>query len=273
MSTGAPSDVAVAFRDADGPMRAALVHCLDFMNGLPFFRAYKAHTWETLGVGTGGSFLDVACGVGFDVLEMAAAHPQTHFTGADRSAAFLDIARSRAARLQNARFIEADAARLPFPDAAFDGARIDRSLQHIADPAAAVREMARVTRPGGRVVAAEPDWGAFFLYDGETDVGRRMAAKWLESFAHPYIGRELGLLFAGAGLADIGCAAHALALTQLAEADVVFDLPRLLQNCVAAGVLSAGEARDWRAAAGAASARGAFLACLTIVERWGTVAP
>lgn len=271
MSQAAPPDVAVAFRDADGPMRETLVGCLDFMNGLPFFRAYKAHTWETLQIAKGASILDVACGVGYDVIGMATAHPEARFTGADRSAAFLDVARARAASLSNARFVVGDAAHLPFPDGAFDGARIDRALQHLADPAGVVREMARVTRPGGRIVAAEPDWGTFFLYDGDAGVGARIAAKWLESFAHPRIGRELGLIFEQCGLADIGCAAHALALTQAADADVVFDLARLLTNCVDSGVLSAGEARDWRAGAETASGEGTFLAGLTIIERWGTV--
>ena len=39
-------DIALGFRNADGEMLNELVHCLDFMNGLPFFKAYKAHSWE-----------------------------------------------------------------------------------------------------------------------------------------------------------------------------------------------------------------------------------
>lgn len=265
------TDVAVAFRDADGPLRGALVHCLDFMNDLPAFRAYKERSWASLGLAPGGKYLDVACGVGFDVLRMASAHPDATFVGVDKSRAFLDLAGARAAGLPNASFLEGDADRLPFPDDAFDGARIDRSLQHIADPAAAVAQMARVVRPGGRIVATEPDWGAFVLYNGDGATSRKMADKWLESIAHPFIGRELGTLFEGAGLADIGCRAHVLAFSRFEEAEVVFDLTRLQANCVAAGVFSEQAGRGWRAAAEKASQTGVFLACLTIVERWGTV--
>jgi len=248
-------------------MRAALVGCLDYMNDLPFFRAYKAQTWESLRIGESEIFRDVACGVGFDVIEMGKAFSRARFTGVDKSASLLDIARSRAGDLPNVDFAPGDAGHLPFPDNAFDGARIDRSLQHIPDPASAVREMTRVVRPGGRIVAAEPDWGTFFLHIGDAGIGERMTAQWRESFANPFIGRELGDIFAACGVADVACRAHALALTRLESADVVFDLRRLAENCVTAGVLSA----DWRAGAERASEKGAFLACLTIIERWGTV--
>lgn len=265
------TDVAVAFRDADGPMRAALVHCLDFMNDLPAFRSYKERSWASLSLTPGRKYLDVACGVGFDVMRMASAHPDAAFVGVDKSRAFLDLAGARAAGLPNASFVEGDADRLPFPGDVFDGARIDRSLQHIADPAAAVAEMARVVRPGGRIVATEPEWGTFVLFNGDEATSGKMADKWLESIAHPFIGRKLGALFERAGLAAIGCRARALAFSRFEEAEVVFDLTRLQENCVAAGVFSAEVGRQWRIAAEQASQTGVFLACLTIVERWGTV--
>ncbi len=265
------ADVAVAFRDADGPMRAALIRCLDFMNDLPAFRAYKKSTWDALAVAPGKRILDVACGVGFDVAGMATGWPDAEIVGVDKSLSFLDLARARMADLANAAFVEGEADRLPFPDATFDGARIDRSLQHIPDPAAAVAEMVRVTRPGGRIVASEPDWGTFFLYNGDRETSDRMAAKWRDSFAHPFIGRELGAPFARCGVVEMGCRAHALAFSRLDEADVVFDLKRLQANCVAAGVLPEEAAAAWRNAAEAASRDGTFLACLTIIERWGTI--
>lgn len=265
------TDVAIAFRDPDGPMKGSLVHCLDFMNDLPFFRTYKEHTWRSLGIGEAGRFLDIACGVGFDVAQMAKTFPRSEFVGIDKSRNFLDRARARAAPLPNASFVEGEADRLPFPDGAFAGARIDRSLQHLPDPTAAIAEMVRVTRSGGRIVASEPDWGTFVLYNGDRIAGDKMTEKWRQSIAHPFIGRELGLAFERSGAVDIGLCAHTLALTWLPEADVVFDLARLEKNCIASGVLTEPEAWDWRRMSEIASASGTFLACLTIVERWGTV--
>jgi ubiquinone/menaquinone biosynthesis C-methylase UbiE len=51
------------------------------------------------------------------------------------------------------------ATRLEFADAAFDGCRTERVLQHVADPRTAVLEMIRVAKPGGWIVCCEPDWG------------------------------------------------------------------------------------------------------------------
>jgi ubiquinone/menaquinone biosynthesis C-methylase UbiE len=264
-------DVGYAFRNADGPLQSVLVDCLDFMNGLDSFKIYKRHSWKSLEIKRGMKILDVACGVGFDVVEMAKAYPNSEIVGVDKSSSFIDIARSRAVGLTNAAFVDGDADRLPFPDSAFDGVRIDRSLQHLDDPAAAVREMVRVAKPGGRIVASEPDWGTFFLHDGQDPISAKMAAKWLESIANPYIGRQIGDIFSACGVGDMGCMAHALSLTELEGANVVFDLSRLKTNSVEAGLISTREADDWWASARQASAKRTFLACLTIVERSGMV--
>jgi len=72
----------------------------------------------------------------------------------DASAALLAVARER---LPGADVREGDLEALPYPDAAFDAVVAVNSVIFAADPAAALRELARVTRPGGRVVVT--DWG------------------------------------------------------------------------------------------------------------------
>jgi ubiquinone/menaquinone biosynthesis C-methylase UbiE len=149
-------DIALGFRNADGEILSELVHCLDFMNGLPFFKAYKAHTWERLKIRSGQKLLDVACGIGFDVIEMAKRFPSADLLGVDSSEGFLEIAKSRAGNLTNVKFLQGNGDRLPLPlhDNEFDGVRIDRSLQHMKDTRSAIKEMVRVTRPEGHIVAA-----------------------------------------------------------------------------------------------------------------------
>jgi demethylmenaquinone methyltransferase/2-methoxy-6-polyprenyl-1,4-benzoquinol methylase len=73
-------------------------------------------------------------------------------TGVDFCAPLLDIARGRHPDLS---FVHGDALALPFPDAGFDAATIAFGIRNTADPVQALREMARVVRPGGLVVVLE----------------------------------------------------------------------------------------------------------------------
>ena len=159
----------------------------------------------------------------------------------------------------------------PSAIAQFDGVRIDRSLQHISAPIEALREMVRVTRKGGRIVVAEPDWGTYFVYNGKLETGAKMAGLWEKSFANPYIGREIGVLLQKCGVENIGCRAHALVVRSLDAAEIIFDLTRVTENCVSAGVLTRDEAEDWSSASKAASQSGAFLACLNIMLWEGSI--
>ena len=259
-------NVAFGFRDADGAILDDLVHCLDFNNGLPFFRAYKAHSWDSLRIRDDQNILDVACGIGFDVIELAKLFPLTTFFGVDLSAGFLDIARSRAVVLPNVCFLKGNSEALPFPDGHFDGVRIDRSLQHMKKPHAAIREMVRVTRPDGRIVATEPDWGTFVLFNGEFDISASLARQFRGSFRNPCIGRKLGVLFKECGIRNLQCVIHALCVTDFTSANVVFDLARVRDQCVELGVMTGEDTRRWWRTSEEASQSGSFLACLNIVE-------
>ena len=266
------TDVAIAFRDARGPMLNDLVYCLDFLNGLAFFREYKASTWEALEIKPHRQYLDVGCGVGFDIIEMAKRFPDVEFVGVDKSEGLLDIAKSRSAGLFNARFLMNEAEGLAFPDNYFDGGRIDRSLQHMQSPAAVVKEMVRVIRPRGRIVLSEPDWGTFVLFNGREEISATMIKLWLQSFAQPFIGRHLGQILHNCNVVNTRWRMHALMINRLSDADVVFDLTRLKKNCVESGVLTSQEAADWWNAAQTSSQNGTFLACLNILECCGQVA-
>jgi SAM-dependent methyltransferase len=105
--------------------------------------------------------LDVGCGVGHWGMLLAAVMPETaRFKGIDREAAWVSEARERAlSRGLGERFTyeQGDVLRLPFPDDTFELTTCQTLLIHLADPAAAIAEMLRVTRPGGLVAVAEPN--------------------------------------------------------------------------------------------------------------------
>ncbi len=99
--------------------------------------------------------LDVCCGTGDMAIEL---HRRWNCTvvGSDFAAEMLSIAGAKAARRNAAiPFLQADTTCLPFPDGSFDAVTVAFGIRNVAETAAGIREMARVTRPGGRVVILE----------------------------------------------------------------------------------------------------------------------
>jgi SAM-dependent methyltransferase len=97
----------------------------------------------------GETVADVGCGNGAYLAELARRGLTGRVVGADLSAGMLAAARSRA---PSAALLTADASALPLPDGAADLTLAMHMLYHVPDPQVAVRELRRVTRPGGRVV-------------------------------------------------------------------------------------------------------------------------
>ena len=98
----------------------------------------------------GQRVLDVGCGTGN--VALAAAARGAAATGVDPSARLVALARERAARAgADARFLTGEAGRLPLPDGGFDATVSAFAVIFAPDPARALAEMVRVTRPGGAV--------------------------------------------------------------------------------------------------------------------------
>jgi ubiquinone/menaquinone biosynthesis C-methylase UbiE len=99
--------------------------------------------------------LDVACGGGLVVCAFAP-HVR-HATGIDMTPAMLVQARALATEksVDNVAWHEGDVAALPYPDAAFTIVVTRFAVHHFPDPAAVMREMARVCAPGGRIVVVD----------------------------------------------------------------------------------------------------------------------
>jgi ubiquinone/menaquinone biosynthesis C-methylase UbiE len=221
MNDTTPDPLPVGFRDVDATAPDKIIRCLDSLQSMPAGQAYKARALDLLGLEPGASALDVACGMGDDVVRMKARGVRA--VGVDRSRTLIAAAQSRHAG-RGCEFGVADAADLPFADGSFEAVRIDRSLQHIADPGRIVLEMARVARRGSVVLCAEPDWGTFLIGGRHSVVSERIQHDWIRTFQNPWIGRELSSLLVEAGVGDIHREAFWLPTHGFAESDLLFEI-------------------------------------------------
>ncbi|MBI1951631.1 MAG: methyltransferase domain-containing protein [Acidobacteria bacterium] len=99
--------------------------------------------------------LDLGCGAGYWAAAIARRYPWMQVEGIDYGAEFLAKA-GREHRLDRARFLRGDIARLPFRDGSFDCVYADNTLEHSFSVSATLSEVNRVLRPGGVLVAALP---------------------------------------------------------------------------------------------------------------------
>jgi len=116
-----------------------------------FSEPLAARFADLCGIGPGQRVLDVGCGPGALTAELVSRAGAAAVSAVDPSASF---AAAVAERLPGVDARRSAAERLPFPDGAFDAALAQLVVHFMADPVTGLREMARVTRPGGVVSAA-----------------------------------------------------------------------------------------------------------------------
>jgi ubiquinone/menaquinone biosynthesis C-methylase UbiE len=195
------------FSDVDGSARAE--DLVDYLTVLADRLAgARREGYEMLRLAPGAAVLDVGCGAGEVCVELSArVGPKGRIAGIDPSETMIAAARRTAKGTQFPIELQvASIYALPFSDATFDAVRAERVFQHLDDPEAGLREMIRVTRPGGRVMAIDPDHGQHGLaLDDPADrrVHDATVRAFLRIIANPHSGTRLRAMFVRAGLTEV----------------------------------------------------------------------
>ena len=127
--------------------------------------AQRCATLKVLDLRAGERVLDIGSGPGLLAYDMAATvGPQGRLCGIDTSEPMLAMAGKRCAGQPWAEFRQADATQLPYPDAGFDAAVSTQVYEYVPDIPAALTELYRVLRPGGRAVIVDTDYGSLVIY-------------------------------------------------------------------------------------------------------------
>jgi SAM-dependent methyltransferase len=246
-------------------VRAMLIAGLDAMAAHPEIRRVRRAAQNALLPLPGQHILDAGCGGGEVARLLAAAVvPGGEVVALDYSAATVAVAAERHDG-SAVRYVVGDVTSLSFPDESFDRVRCERVLQHVDDPDRAVAELARVTRPGGRVCLIDTDWESMAVDGLPDDLVGAVTARLRSSTVlhHRSVGRTLRRRLLHAGVADIVSEPITCCFTEPGSAAAV--LPMFNPAVPAEAGMIPDDLRDaWFAAVNAAAARGDFLAVLTI---------
>jgi arsenite methyltransferase len=200
-----------------------------------------------LGARTGDRVLDVGCGPGFYVTELLEVVGRGgSIVGVDGSADMLAVAARRAVGHDNVEFHEADATSLPVPDASFDRALAVQVFEYVRDIPAALAELRRALRPGGRVLVWDVDWATVSWRASDAELMNRVLAAWDKHLTHPSLPRTLAPHLRDAGFEHIQVDAHPFATTKLIPDAYGGSLvPLLEQYVVEQGGMSPEEGKLW----------------------------
>jgi ubiquinone/menaquinone biosynthesis C-methylase UbiE len=234
----------------------------------------KRKSIDMLRLQPGASALDVGCGLGSDAVAMAErVGAAGRVVGIDASQELIAKAVERTQAIDlRPEFRVGNAAALDIADDTFDACRTDRMLQHLHDPAQVVGEMVRVTKPGGRVSATDPDWHTLAIAGGDIALAQSVVRhRCFVECRHGDIGRRLVQLVMDAGCDDVEVDVEATWYRDLRTADFVLKIHSTLEAAMTAGVIARDAGEAWWQAVQELDARGAFFASLTGMICAGTV--
>lgn len=232
-----------AAADADQEL-AGLVFVLDVQESMPSVARLRDWSLAMVAPQPGETAVDVGCGTGAEVRRLATLVGDSgRAVGIEPHPGLRAVAMQRAAdEGSRAEFIDGDAVSLPFEDSSVDVIRCERVFQHLPDPQGAVNEMARILRPGGRVVIIDSDWGTAITRAGDPDVQRRLNEAFIRRLPNPFAGGDLRTQLQRADLEvdpDIGS-------TAVIFPDFVLEDPKVLRSnatqAVEEGAITAEEA-------------------------------
>ncbi len=252
------------WRDIDAQSRPAeLIASLELRGRTPAHVQMRRRFLRFVPVRAGQRVLEVGCGTGSVARDLAGlVGPGGQVIGVDSSRTMLAAAR----RLATAhplrgrmRWRIADGAALPFADGRFDAALAITVLLHVADPAAVVRELARVTRPGGRVGVQDQDFGTVAVTHPDRALTERiLSGVAAHMYEEPHSGRRLPGLLRSAALEGIRLLTDVFQDTTLEPFAKGF-LERRAENAVRFRIVDSPTAQTWLDGFTALVAAGSFV--------------
>ncbi len=214
------------------------------------------------------TLVDLGCGTGQDVLNMARTFSgdNLRFIGRDHDANMIGKDKEPTALDPRSEFLVGDALHIPLADTTVDGIRMERLVQHVADPKALFTEVYRVVKDGGRVVIVESDWKSIAFYQGDLTVADKLneylSAKKVNNGK---AAQSLSTYLDQWGFGKVTAEVFPFVLTSYADACTYLWIDKMIEEMVALDWITATQQQAFVAAQQAADARGFFACSMNIV--------
>ena len=238
------------------------------------FAAINQRSLELLALAPGQRVLEVGCGTGDEARRLrreVAAHGSV--TAIDLSEHMLSEAKKRDTESAwSTHFQQADVQQLPFAECAFEATRVSRVLLHVPDVRRALREILRVTAPGGRIALIEPDFDTLVMSHPDRDLTRRVVQSFVDSFPHGDIGRWLPVWLQEAGLTELVIEPRVVPV-QAAFLRGAFRIGDAAENAARAGHITSEQAQQWLATFDECAARAELYAMASVMLIVGRLPP
>ena len=220
-----------------------LVGAMDFWESLPAIQRIRTAASAQLAALPGDVICDIGCGPGTELVRIAQIlGPDGVAIGVDPSVTMLEETQRRADDANVRVDLHArDGRETGLPADSCDGVRMERVIQHVGDIDALVTEAIRITRPGGRIVLVDSDWGSLMVYPGNRVLMERIKGMFASHILpEAWAGRRLHDALLRHGLVDVQSSVYPVQ----ADSGVLHTLAGMYQRFVGSQLMTQGQADE-----------------------------
>jgi ubiquinone/menaquinone biosynthesis C-methylase UbiE len=219
---------------------------------------------DALGLRQGDRVVDIGCGPGFHVEEIAEiVGEEGRVIGVDLSDAMLDFAARRNVDRANVEFRSGDATALPVADGSVDAAVAVQVFEYVRDVKAALGEAFRVLESGGRIAIIDIDWSTVSWHSQNPDRMQHILGVWDKHLAHPSLPQRLAAELMGARFVDVQAQGHVFLNTDAGPDAYSASLLPLVAEFVSTHGVSEHDAQAWMEDINSLEAAGQYFFSIT----------
>lgn len=216
---------------------------------------------------TQGTIVDLGCGAGKDVIELARQNGQgVNVIGVDHDPVMIAQGNTDAKDIENVSFILSEASPLPFEDNSISGLRTERVIQHLKAPDLVIGEVHRILAPGSPFAIIETDWHSLAFFTEFIEIEKKLNAYLTDAKVNNgFASRKLTSYLTKQSFTDIRVEIHPIVVRTLQEANDYFWIERMAKEAVEKSYITDKEFAEFYTALQTADQNGYFAASINMV--------